>query len=239
MPGWLGCSATASGSKDCADCAPHRCAMEESPTTARRFARWYPTRPIQAGPCPKGASDASNPGVVGRQRLPWRPHASSGVRASGARGDVTRLDCGTAPADRRRRALFRHLPTSGLKIQLVFSCYLIKHGDDYMLWDTGHPHERRRRGAEGEPGGPARAAERQARADQVRRHQPLSRRPHRPGRLVSAGDAADRQGRLGRARRARSRRPARTRRRSRTGSAAAARSSRCRWTRTCSATAPS
>ena len=22
-------------------------------------------------------------------------------------------------------------------IRLVFSCYLIKHGDDYMLWDTG------------------------------------------------------------------------------------------------------
>jgi glyoxylase-like metal-dependent hydrolase (beta-lactamase superfamily II) len=22
-------------------------------------------------------------------------------------------------------------------IQLVFSCYLIKHGDDYMVWDTG------------------------------------------------------------------------------------------------------
>ena len=23
-------------------------------------------------------------------------------------------------------------------LQLVFSCYLIKHGDDYMLWDSGH-----------------------------------------------------------------------------------------------------
>ena len=23
-------------------------------------------------------------------------------------------------------------------MQFVFSCYLIKHGDDYMLWDTGH-----------------------------------------------------------------------------------------------------
>ena len=22
-------------------------------------------------------------------------------------------------------------------IRLVFSCYLIKHGDDYMVWDTG------------------------------------------------------------------------------------------------------
>src|ERR1700730_6585455 len=27
----------------------------------------------------------------------------------------------------------------GLKVQIVYSCYLIKHGDDYMVWDTGHP----------------------------------------------------------------------------------------------------
>ena len=25
-----------------------------------------------------------------------------------------------------------------LKVQLVYSCYLIKHGDDYLLWDAGH-----------------------------------------------------------------------------------------------------
>lgn len=25
-----------------------------------------------------------------------------------------------------------------LKVQLVYSCYLVKHGDDYLLWDTGH-----------------------------------------------------------------------------------------------------
>jgi glyoxylase-like metal-dependent hydrolase (beta-lactamase superfamily II) len=25
-----------------------------------------------------------------------------------------------------------------LKLQLVYSCYLIKHGDEYMLWDAGH-----------------------------------------------------------------------------------------------------
>jgi glyoxylase-like metal-dependent hydrolase (beta-lactamase superfamily II) len=23
-------------------------------------------------------------------------------------------------------------------LQLVYSCYLIKHGYDYMMWDTGH-----------------------------------------------------------------------------------------------------
>ena len=25
-----------------------------------------------------------------------------------------------------------------LKLQFVFSCYLIKHGDEYILWDVGH-----------------------------------------------------------------------------------------------------
>ncbi len=25
-----------------------------------------------------------------------------------------------------------------LKVQLVYSCYLVKHGDEYLLWDTGH-----------------------------------------------------------------------------------------------------
>ena len=51
---------------------------------------------------------------------------------------LTRLDCGTSagPGDVGR---FSDVGAHrGLKVQLVFSCYLIKHGDDYMLWDTGH-----------------------------------------------------------------------------------------------------
>jgi N-acyl homoserine lactone hydrolase len=46
---------------------------------------------------------------------------------------LTRLDCGTpeAPLDVGE-------PFKGLKVQLVFSCYLIRHGDDYMIWDTGN-----------------------------------------------------------------------------------------------------
>jgi N-acyl homoserine lactone hydrolase len=50
---------------------------------------------------------------------------------------LTRLDCGTsaAPADVGRFSdTFAH---NGLVLQLVFSCYLIRHGDDHMLWDTG------------------------------------------------------------------------------------------------------
>ena len=51
---------------------------------------------------------------------------------------LTRLDCGTSagPADVGRFSdVFSH---QGLVLQLVFSCYLIKHGDEYLLWDTGH-----------------------------------------------------------------------------------------------------
>ena len=25
-----------------------------------------------------------------------------------------------------------------MKLQLIYSCYLLKHGDEYLLWDTGH-----------------------------------------------------------------------------------------------------
>jgi glyoxylase-like metal-dependent hydrolase (beta-lactamase superfamily II) len=51
---------------------------------------------------------------------------------------LTRLDCGTSapPSDVGRFSdTFAH---NGLIVPLVFSCYLVRHGDDYMLWDTGH-----------------------------------------------------------------------------------------------------
>jgi len=52
---------------------------------------------------------------------------------------LTRLDCGTpqapTPVNQRFSDTFAY---GDLKLQFVFSCYLIKHGDEYMLWDTGH-----------------------------------------------------------------------------------------------------
>jgi len=53
---------------------------------------------------------------------------------------LTRLDCGTPnpPTDVSLRFTDTYA-YSGLKIQLVYSCYLIKHGEDYMVWDSGHP----------------------------------------------------------------------------------------------------
>jgi N-acyl homoserine lactone hydrolase len=51
---------------------------------------------------------------------------------------LTRLECGTpgAPTDVGQRFSDTYA-YSGLKLQLVYSCYLIKHGDDYLVWDTG------------------------------------------------------------------------------------------------------
>src|ERR1700744_4288807 len=52
---------------------------------------------------------------------------------------LTRLDCGTPQAPTAVNQRFSDTFAYGdLKVQFVFSCYLIKHGDEYMLWDTGH-----------------------------------------------------------------------------------------------------
>src|SRR6476620_7203817 len=52
---------------------------------------------------------------------------------------LARFDCGTpqapTPVNQRFSDTFAY---GDLKLQFVFSCYLIRHGDDYMLWDTGH-----------------------------------------------------------------------------------------------------
>jgi N-acyl homoserine lactone hydrolase len=52
---------------------------------------------------------------------------------------LTRLDCGT-PRGAVADLGFNFSDTFAgnvPNIRLVFSCYLIKHGDDYMMWDTG------------------------------------------------------------------------------------------------------
>ncbi|HEY6827298.1 MAG TPA: N-acyl homoserine lactonase family protein [Gemmatimonadaceae bacterium] len=52
---------------------------------------------------------------------------------------ITRLQCGTntPPADVGRFSDTYAL--NGLKLQLTASCYLVRHGDDYLIWDTGYP----------------------------------------------------------------------------------------------------
>jgi N-acyl homoserine lactone hydrolase len=65
--------------------------------------------------------------------------AASAAAQSAPELSLTRFDCGktTNLADVSRFsdvAAFK-----GLNIQLTFSCYLIKHGNDYLVWDTGNP----------------------------------------------------------------------------------------------------
>ena len=65
----------------------------------------------------------------------------AGLATSLQAAEVTlaRLDCGTPQAPTAVNERFSDTYAyPGLKLQFVFSCYLIKHGDDYMLWDTGH-----------------------------------------------------------------------------------------------------
>ncbi len=53
---------------------------------------------------------------------------------------LTRLECGTnAPPTDVGARFSDTYAFNGLKVQLTFSCYLIKHGNDYMVWDTGNP----------------------------------------------------------------------------------------------------
>src|SRR5438270_13504644 len=52
---------------------------------------------------------------------------------------LARFDCGTPQAPVAVNQRFSDTYAFGdLKVQFVYSCYLIKHGDDYLLWDTGH-----------------------------------------------------------------------------------------------------
>jgi N-acyl homoserine lactone hydrolase len=61
--------------------------------------------------------------------------------AAPAELSLTRFDCGkTNTLADQDLARFSDINAfSGLKVQLTFSCYLIKHGGDYMIWDTGNP----------------------------------------------------------------------------------------------------
>jgi N-acyl homoserine lactone hydrolase len=66
--------------------------------------------------------------------------ASSVVVAQTPDLTLTRLDCAganTAPVSVARFSdTYAH---EELKVQLTGSCYLIKHGSDYMIWDLGYP----------------------------------------------------------------------------------------------------
>src|SRR5262249_53680389 len=81
---------------------------------------------------------------IGANALSALSALAQGAPAATREVTLTRLECGTAgpPTDvgPRPGASLRFSDTydfDGLKVQLVFSCYLIKHGNDYMVWDAG------------------------------------------------------------------------------------------------------
>ncbi len=49
---------------------------------------------------------------------------------------LTRLDCGNGFNDQRRFS--DSFAYTNPKVPFTFSCYVIRHGDDYMVWDTGY-----------------------------------------------------------------------------------------------------
>jgi N-acyl homoserine lactone hydrolase len=65
--------------------------------------------------------------------------AGIATSAQAAELSLARIDCGTPQAPTVVNERFSDTFAYGdKKIQFVFSCYVIKHADDYMLWDTGH-----------------------------------------------------------------------------------------------------
>ena len=51
---------------------------------------------------------------------------------------LSRLDCGTPILNDVSQRFTDTYAHKDLKVLFTFSCYLIKRGDEYLLWDTGH-----------------------------------------------------------------------------------------------------
>jgi glyoxylase-like metal-dependent hydrolase (beta-lactamase superfamily II) len=51
---------------------------------------------------------------------------------------LSRLDCGTPVLNDVAQRFTDTFAYKDLKVLFTFSCYLVKHGNDYLLWDTGH-----------------------------------------------------------------------------------------------------
>ncbi len=77
-----------------------------------------------------------------------RPHArrllaaavlcTAGASAQAADVSLARLDCGGEPSPVSVASFSDTLEYQELKLPLVYSCYLVRHGDRYLVWDTGN-----------------------------------------------------------------------------------------------------
>ena len=56
----------------------------------------------------------------------------------GGKVAVARLDCGNEPQPVSVASFSDTFAYPDLKLPLTYSCYLIRHGDRYMIWDTGN-----------------------------------------------------------------------------------------------------
>ena len=58
---------------------------------------------------------------------------------SAAKVTLTRLSCGEDPAPQDVSTFSDTYAYYDFKFRLTYSCYLIRHGAEYMIWDTGNP----------------------------------------------------------------------------------------------------
>jgi glyoxylase-like metal-dependent hydrolase (beta-lactamase superfamily II) len=63
---------------------------------------------------------------------------SSALAQTASTVTLTRLDCGNEPEPTSVASFSDTYGATDLKIQLTYSCYLIRHGDEYMIWDAGN-----------------------------------------------------------------------------------------------------
>src|SRR5438552_17979287 len=62
----------------------------------------------------------------------------SAVAQTGPEVTLTRIECGSGAKPTNVAERFRDTYAyKDLNLTFTFSCYLIKHGDEYMVWDTG------------------------------------------------------------------------------------------------------
>ena len=71
--------------------------------------------------------------------------AGSMIAAAAAPADtapevsLTRFDCGKTSTLNDVSRFSDVAAMKGLNVPFTFSCYLVKHGKDYLVWDTGNP----------------------------------------------------------------------------------------------------
>jgi N-acyl homoserine lactone hydrolase len=65
--------------------------------------------------------------------------AASASAQSAPELSLTRFDCGKTTTLTDVSRFSDVVAFKGLNVQLTFSCYLVKHGSDYLVWDTGNP----------------------------------------------------------------------------------------------------